>query len=342
MKNVHCAVLTVGGLFDAEDISGPYKIFRAVAQYNPEVSNKLVIGPWVHGGWASTPGDHLGDVNFAAKNSDFFNERILLPFFQQYLKDAGDAKLPTAYVFETGANVWRKYDVWPPKNAQPRNLYLQANGKLSFTPPDQTSNAFDEYVSDPSHPVPFFNGPATDIPQTYMDADQRFAATRSDVLVYQSEPLKEDITISGEVAPHLWVSTSGTDSDFDIKLIDVYPMDYPNPEPNPKDVEMGGYQQLVRGEPFRGKFRDSFEKPEPFVPNQPAAINFSLPDVNHTFRRGHRIMIQIQSSWFPLTDRNPQKFVSIPEATEPDFQKATERIYRSKENASAIVLPIVK
>jgi uncharacterized protein len=342
MKNVHCAVLTVGGWFDAEDVVGPGKIFRAVAHSNPDTSSQLVIGPWVHGGWAFTDGDHLGDVTFAAKNSDFYNDHILLPFFRQHLKDAEDAKLPTAYMFETGTNVWRKYPSWPPKNTESRTLYFHESGQLSFDPPGETKSAFDEYVSDPNHPVPFVELHSTDVPQVYMDADQRFAAKRPDVLVYQTQPLEEAITVSGPASPRLWVSTSGTDSDFVVKFIDVYPMDYPNPDPNPKDVEMGGYQQLVRGEPFRGKFRNSFEKPEPFVPGQPTSLNFSLPDINHTFLRGHRIMVQIQSSWFPLTDRNPQKFVNIPDATEGDFQKATERLYHSKQNTSAIVLPVLK
>jgi putative CocE/NonD family hydrolase len=342
MKNVRCAVLTVGGWFDAEDLVGPRKIFHSIAQFNPATSNKLVLGPWVHGGWASTEGDHLGDVNFAANNSDFYNEKILLPFFREHLKDGGDAKLPTAYAFETGTNVWRRYDTWPPKDTQPRTLYLRADGRLLSEAPTETTNAFDEYVSDPNHPVPFVNFPTTDVPQTYMDADQRFAAKRPDVLVYQSDPLENDITVSGPVSPHLWVSTSGTDSDFIVKLIDVYPMDFRNPDPNPREVEMGGYQQLVRGEPFRGKFRNSFEKPEPFTPNQPTALNFSLPDINHSFRRGHRIMIQIQSTWFPLVDRDPQKFINIPDAMESDFIKATERVYRSKENPTSIVLPVLQ
>jgi putative CocE/NonD family hydrolase len=342
MKNVHCAVLTVGGWFDAEDLVGPRKIFHSVAQFNPETSNKIVLGPWVHGGWASTEGDHLGDVTFASKNSDFYNEKILLPFFREHLKDAADAKLPTAYTFETGSNVWRRYDTWPPKNTKPRTLYLRANGRLLSDAPSETANAFDEYVSDPNHPVPFVNIPATDVPQTYMDADQRFAAKRPDVLVYQTDPLEEDITVSGPVSPRLWVSTSGTDSDFVVKLIDLYPMDFRNPDPNPREVEMGGYQQLVRGEPFRGKFRNSFEKPEPFIPNQPTALNFSLPDINHSFRRGHRIMIQIQSTWFPLIDRNPQKFVNIPDAAASDFVKSTQRVHRSKENPTSIVLPVLR
>lgn len=341
MKNVRCAVLTVGGWFDAEDLVGPGRLFHSLARLSPGIQNKLVYGPWVHGGWAATEGDHLGDVNFAAKNSAFFNENILLPFFREHLKDAGDAKLPTAYMFETGTNVWRRYDSWPPKNAGSRTLYLQANGRLSFDPPIETQNAADEYVSDPSHPVPFVNFPATEVPQTYMDADQRFAAKRADVLVYQTPPLDENITVSGAVSPRLWVSSSGTDSDFVVKLIDVYPMNFPNPEPNPKEVEMGGYQQLVRGEPFRAKFRDGFEKSEPLIPNQPTALNFSLPDVNHTFQRGHRIMIQIQSTWFPLADRNPQKFINIPDATSSDFQSATERVFRARENPSSIVLPVL-
>jgi hypothetical protein len=218
---------------------------------------------------------------------------------------------------------------------------LRSGGRLATEAPAESANAFDEYVSDPAHPVPFVNFPTTDIPQIYMDADQRFAAKRPDVLVYHSDPLDEDITVAGPVSPRLWVATSGTDSDFVVKLIDVYPMDAKNPEPNPTDVVMGGYQQLVRGEPFRGKFRNSFEKPEPFEPNQPTAINFALPDINHSFRRGHRIMVQIQSTWFPLTDRNPQKFINIPDATESDFVKATERIYRSKENPTSIVLPVL-
>jgi hypothetical protein len=346
IKNVHCAVMNVGGWFDAEDLVGPRRVFNAISAMNPGTPDKLVIGPWVHGGWAGTDGDKLGDVDFASKTSDFYNSHILLPFFRQYLKDAPDPNLPTAYIFETGTNVWRKYDSWPPKNTETRTLYLHEGGKLSFDAPDpskdDSNSLYDEYISDPNHPVPFINSISTNVPREYMDADQRFLTRRGDVLVYQSEPLKEDLTVAGPVSPHLWVSTSGTDSDFDVKVIDVYPMDYPNPNPNPKDVEMGGYQQLVRGEPFRGKFRNSFEKPEPFIPNQPTALNFALPDINHTFRHGHRIMIQIHSSWFPLVDRNPQKFIKILAATPTDFQKATERIYHSKQNPSTIALPVLK
>jgi uncharacterized protein len=341
MKNVHCAVMTVGGLFDAEDLQGPYKIFHSVAAMSPDTPNRIVEGPWVHGGWAFTKGDHLGPVDFAGNHSAYFNDQVLLPFFQQYLKDAGDAKLPTALVFETGTNVWRRYDSWPPKNTRPKTLYFHGGGKLSFESANEKAG-YDEYVSDPNHPIPFVETQSTNVPQTYMDADQRFAAKRPDVQVYQTDPLEEDVTVAGSVSPKLWVSSSGTDSDFVVKLIDVYPMSFRDPDPNPKEVHMGGYQQMVRGEPFRAKFRNSFEKPEPLEPNKPAAINFELPSINHTFRRGHRIMVQIQSTWFPLVDRNPQKFVNIPDAKPEDFQKATQRIYRGGDHASAIVLPELK
>jgi uncharacterized protein len=340
LHNVKCAVMTVGGLFDAEDLVGPYRVFRAVAQMDPGTPNMLVEGPWNHGGWASREGNHLGDINFARNNSEYFNDEVLLPFFQQYLKDAPDAKLPKALMFETGTNVWRRYDAWPPKNVAPKTLYFAAGGKLSFSAPTG-DGAYDEYVSDPNRPVPFVETQDLDVPVEYMDADQRFAAKRPDVLVYETEPLDHDITVAGEVLPRLWVSSSGTDSDFDVKLIDLYPLEFPDPQPNPKEVHMGGYQQLVRGEPFRAKFRNSFEKPEALTPNQPAALNFALPDINHTFRRGHRIMVQIQSTWFPLTDRNPQKFMNIPDAKAEDFQKAIERLYRGGVQASSVVLPVL-
>ena len=281
-----------------------------------------------------------------------------LPFFQHYLKGAPDPQLPKAYVFETGTNVWRQYAAWPPKNAEARTLYLHAGGVLSFEPPGEEASEYDEYVSDPSKPVPFMNYVAQDVPQEYMVSDQRFAESRTDVLTYQSEVLKEDVTIAGPLSPRLFVSTSGTDSDFDVKLIDVYPADYPKSrfdatsesddddrarrtDVGPPGFTMGGYEQLVRGEPFRGKFRHSFEKPEAFTPGKVEEISFAMPDVNHTFRRGHRIMVQIQSSWFPLTDRNPQAFLNIPDAKPSDFVKATERVYHGRGQASGIVANVL-
>jgi uncharacterized protein len=350
MKNIHCPVLTVGGWFDAEDLAGPFKTYTAVKQYNPGGFSGLVEGPWVHGGWSHFDGNHLGSVNFASNTATFYRSQILFPFFEQYLKGAGDAKLPEAYAFETGTNVWREYPSWPPQKAQTRTLYLRENGGLSFDPPSATPDSYDEYVSDPTNPVPFIGYTATGVPQEYMVADQRFAATRTDVLVYQTAPLDGDITIAGPVSPRLFVSTTGTDSDFVVKFIDVYPPDFPEGAPpaegQPNDVpppgiKMGGYQQLVRGEPMRGKFRNSFEKPEPFTPGKIEQVYFSMPDINHTFRRGHRIMVQIQSSWFPLVDRNPQRFLNIPDAKPDDFEKATERIYRGSGKSSGILVPVL-
>jgi putative CocE/NonD family hydrolase len=356
MKNIHCAVLTVGGWFDAEDLQGPFATFHAIDKNNSSISNMLVVGPWVHGGWYRYDGNHLGRVDFASNTGDYYRKNILFPFFEQYLKGNGDAQLPKAYVFETGTNVWRQYSAWPPKNAEAKTLYFRANGGLSFDPPTAESPAFDEYVSDPAKPVPFVNYEDEEVPQEYMLSDQRFASSRTDVVVYQTPVLQEDVTIAGPLNPHLFVSTTGTDSDFDVKLIDVYPPDYPDSkldEPRPEDrrsrsdvpppaFTMGGYQQLVRGEPFRGKFRHSFEKPEPFAPGKVEEINFAIQDVNHTFRRGHRIMVQVQSSWFPLTDRNPQTFVDIPNAKPSDFVKATQRVYHSKEQASGIGMGVIR
>jgi putative CocE/NonD family hydrolase len=352
-KNIRCAVLTVGGWFDAEDLQGPFSLYHAIEKDNPGIFNALVVGPWVHGGWFRYDGHSLGRVSFGANTGDYYRRNILFPFFEQYLKGSVDAKLPQAYVFETGSNVWRQYASWPPKSAARKTLYFHANGVLSFEAPGAESSAYDEYVSDPSKPVPFVNYVAESVPQEYMVSDQRFAASRTDVLTYTSGVLQEDITIAGPLNPHLFVSTSGTDSDWDVKLIDVYPADYPQSkfdEPRPEErnrprtdvgppvFTMGEYQQLVRGEPFRGKFRHSFEKPEPFTPGKVEEVAFSMQDVNHTFRRGHRIMVQVQSSWFPLTDRNPQTFMNIADAKPSDFVKATQRVYRSQAQASGIAV----
>jgi uncharacterized protein len=342
MKNIKCAVMVVGGWFDAEDLSGPFKTFHSIDQNNPGVSNSLVVGPWVHGGWALTDGDHLGDVQFAAKTSEFFRTNIQLPFFEYYLKGKG-AAIPKAYVFETGTNVWRKYDAWPPLQTKMRTLYFHAEGKLSFEPPTEREG-YDEYVSDPWHPVPFVEYMSTSVPQRYMVDDQRFASRRPDVLVYESEPLDEDLTIAGPVSPKLKVASTATDSDFVVKLIDVYPGDYPDSEGTnttkrvlgPPAIRMGGYQQLLRGEPMRAKFRNSWEKPESLTPGKPTSLDFSMPDVYHTFRRGHRIMVQVQSSWFPLVDRNPQTFTEIPYAKPGDFRKAVEKVFRNQELPSGI------
>ena len=351
MKNIHCAVLTVGGWFDAEDLAGPVRTFHAIDKYNPGIFNALVEGPWVHGGWSRYDGRRLGYVDFASNTGDYFREQIQFPFFEAFLKGNGETKLPKAYVFETGTNVWRQYDAWPPKTAAAKTLYLNDSGRLTFDPPGATNEVYDQYVSDAAKPVPFIAYPALAVPQEYMVSDQRFAATRTDVLVYRTEPLQQDITLAGPVSPKLFVSTSGTDSDWVVKLIDVYPETYPEAEAERtegprKDVgppveKMAGYEQLVRGEPMRGKFRKSFEKPEPFVPGTMEVVSFEMPDINHTFRRGHRIMVQVQSSWFPLADLNPQTFVDIPTAKASDFKSATERVYRSHSAPSGIEVLVV-
>ncbi len=345
MKNVKCAVLVVGGWFDAEDLQGPYRTFEAIGKFNPQTPITLVEGPWVHGGWSRSDGDHLGDVTFDSKTGDYFRAHIQFPFFEHYLKGKGEA-LPKAIAFETGTNVWRRSDAWPPKAAAAKTLYFHADGKLSFDPPTEAESK-DEYLSDPDHPVPFVGYTTDTVPQRYMVDDQRFAHYRPDVLTYETEPLTEDVTIAGPIAPHLKVASSGTDSDFDVKLIDVYPDDYPDDvpgkggEPNKRilgmpPVHMGGYEQLLRGEPFRAKFRNSMEKPEPLTPGKMTAIDFTMPDLYHTFRRGHRIMVQVESSWFPLTDRNPQTFLDIPYAKPEDFKKATEQVFHQKDAASGV------
>ena len=353
MKNVTANVMTVGGWFDAEDLSGPFKTFHAIDRLNPPVAggpaNTLVVGPWVHGGWAAQDGDRLGDVGFNSKTGVFFRKEIQFPFFEMYLKDKKGKALPKAYVFETGSNVWRKYDAWPPKQAVAKTLYFRAGGGLSFEAPKEPAGV-DSYVSDPARPVPFVSYTTNTVPPRYMDDDQRFAGRRPDVLVYETEPLTEDVTIAGPVKPMLKIASTGTDSDFVVKLIDVYPNDYPNPpaadagkrNPGATPLPMGGYQQLVRGEPMRAKFRDSWEKPTALVPGKVTAVNAEMPDVNHTFRAGHRIMVQVQSSWFPLADRNPQTFTDIPHARPEQFVKATESVYRSAAEASGVgvlVLP---
>jgi uncharacterized protein len=315
LKKIPVAVLSVGGWFDAEDLQGTLRIYNALEKENPDSFNVLVMGPWSHGGWASSNGNALGGIDFGSNTSRFYRQNMELPFFNFYLKGKGEFHQPEAYVFETGSNQWRTYDHWPPKNERVESLYLEPNGSLSFTPPAGTnSDTYDEYVSDPAKPVPYIDGFAIGMTREYMDDDQRFVATRPDVLVYRTDVLTEDVTVAGPVGVNLVVSTSGTDSDFVVKLIDVSP---------------DGYQMLIRGEPFRAKYRNSFSRPEPMRPGQPTKIDYEMPDINHNFLKGHRLMVQVQSTWFPLMDRNPQKFVDIYNATESDFQKATERVYHS-------------
>jgi putative CocE/NonD family hydrolase len=340
LDDVRPAMLTVGGWFDAEDLYGPLYVYKTIEENNPGIENRLVMGPWSHGGWGRSTGEKLWDIHFGDSTSYYYRENIELPFFQYYLKGMGELNIAEATVFETGSNQWQTYDQWPPENLSEEKLYLHPQGRLSFTPPEISGVVYDEYISDPARPVPFISGVYNYMPTEYMVADQRFASKRPDVLIYQSEILEESITISGPVFANMSVSTSGTDSDWIVKLIDVYPEEYPDYEPNPRDVRMGGYQMMVRGEVLRGKFRNSYENPEPFVPDEITNIRFDIRDVNHCFLKGHRIMVQVQSSWFPLVDRNPQIFTDIYWANDEDFEKATQRIYLSQENPSYLELKV--
>jgi hypothetical protein len=348
LKGIKPALLTVGGWFDAEDLFGALETYKAIERQNPGIANRLVMGPWSHGAWSRATGEALGAVRFEQKTSAFFQERIELPFFLRYLKRGTD-ELPEAYVFETGRNEWHALDAWPPRDARPRSFHLAAGGRLAEEAPREAAEAYDEYVSDPAKPVPFIEGIAIGMQREYMVADQRFAARRPDVLAYESEPLNDELRAAGPITASLSVSTSGTDADWVVKLIDVYPDDYPlQPDEQqvaghdaPRHSRLGGFQQLVRGEPFRGKFRKSFERPEPFVPGEVAKVEFALPDVFHAFRRGHRIMVQVQSSWFPLVNRNPQTFVNINEAGPEAYRKATQRVWRSRDRPSLVQLSVL-
>jgi putative CocE/NonD family hydrolase len=341
LRDVTPAVLTVGGWYDAEDLVGPLRIHRALETQSPATHSRIVMGPWAHGGWARGDGDRLGALAFGSKTGADYRERFERPFFEHYLRDAPLPDAPEAAMFVTGENAWRTLPAWPPADATPRTFYLNAGGALTEARPAAGSDgAFDEYVSDPNAPVPYVPKPGTGMRRDYMTEDQRFAATRPDVLVYQTAPLDADVTVAGPIHVSLTVSTTGTDADFVVKVIDVYPDDATAPA-GASGAPLSGFQQLVRGEPFRGKFRESFEKPVPFTPGQAAAIAFDLPDVAHTFKRGHRLMVHVQSSWFPLIDRNPQVFMDIPSAKAADFRAATQRVWRSADRPSSIRIPVL-
>ncbi len=341
LKNINPAVLTVGGWFDAEDLYGPLYTYGAIEKQNPSaISNRIVMGPWSHSQWNFGKAENMGNVHWGFNTSEHYR-KVELKFFNYYLKGKGDMDLPEATIFITGTNKWRGFDTWPPQNVVEKDLYFQPSGKLSFEQP-VSINSYNEYVSDPMKPVPYTEDVHLRRTTQYMTDDQRFAARRPDVMVYQTDVLTEDITFTGPLYANLFVSTTGTGADYVVKLIDVFPdkmVDYPK---NKKKVPIGGYQMLVRGEVMRGRFRNSFEKPEPFKPNKVTEVSFELQDVAHTFKKGHRIMIQVQNSWFPLVDRNPQKFVDIYHCNEEDFQKATHRIYHDKKYPSNVKVMVLK
>ncbi len=347
VTNIKPAVLVVGGTFDAEDCFGAWSLYKAIEEKNNNTDNRLVMGPWYHGGWGGrSDGSYLGNVRFGKKTSEFYQKNIEIPFFNFYLKLKGTVHgIAEATVFFTGENEWRRLKEWPLKNIEYKDIFIGADGKLSF---EKNSTGHSEYISDPAHPVPYTEDVHLGRTREYMIDDQRFASRRTDVLTFSTGILQEDITLAGPLVADLMVSISTTDADFVVKLIDVFPDTFRYDTP-PLSGEvgrglypMGGYQMLVRGEIMRGKYRNSFAVPEAFIPNKITQVKYTLPDVAHTFKKGHRLMIQIQSSWFPLADRNPQKFVDIYKCEDSDFQKATIRIYHDEKMASRIILPVLK
>jgi putative CocE/NonD family hydrolase len=339
--------LNVAGWWDQEDFYGPVKIYELFEKNDPDHLNYLVAGPWNHGGWARRDGSKLGEISFDSNTSKYFRTQIEAPWFAYWLKDRGARDFPEAMVFQTGSNRWEKYDSWPPRTAQNRNLYLRASGGLSFDPPagapsgpGDAGEAFDSYISDPAHPVPYRHRP---ISPTYpgggwpvwLVEDQRFVDNRPDVLTWETEPLQDDLKIAGDIAAELYCSTTGTDSDWVAKLIDVYP------EFNPDDRALDGYELMIADEILRGRFRESFEHPKAIVPSQVTPYHIDLHTNDHAFLKGHRIMVQVQSTWFPLYDRNPQTFVeNIFKAHASDYQAATQKVFRSKTYPSHVVLPV--
>ena len=336
-------IMHVAGWWDQEDFYGPLKTYEVLEKKDSRNWNYLVVGPWNHGGWGRGDGRMLGRISFDTSTSVTYRQSIQAPWFAYWLKDKGDGRFPEAVTFRTGTNSWQTYTEWPPKKAQQTNLYLRADGRLSCDAAGSSGHGdFDSYTSDPAHPVPYRQrpvealGPGTRWP-FWLTEDQRFVHNRPDVLSWESETLQEDVTVSGDLVAHLFASTSGTDSDWIVKLIDVYPEIYP------PQRSMGGYQLMVANEVFRGRFRKSFVKPEPLTPDKVHEYVIDLHSNDHTFLKGHKIMVQVQSTWFPIIDRNPQKYIdNIFLAKVSDFQSATQRVYRSELCPSHIVLPIIR
>ena len=344
LKNIKAAVLTVGGWYDTEDLYGPLKTYAAIEKQNPSIRNHLVMGPWYHGQWAGDEGRKLGQADFGFATSNWYNQNVLLPFFESHLRGKAIVEPAEATVFETGANRWRQFDQWPPKNAKPTNWYLGENGHFDTVAPPETESS-DSFVSDPKKPVPYTTEITTAWARDYVTEDQRFASWRPDVLVYQSEVLKEPMTIAGPIQASIWVTTTESDADWVVKIIDVMPSAPPengrNRAPSTTPVANGRHE-LVRGAVIRGRFRESFANPKPFEPGKPALVELEVSDILHTFQPGHRVMVHVQSSWFPFIDRNPQKYVpNIFEAKEGDFVKATHSVLRSRKHPSMLKLPIL-
>lgn len=346
-KNIKPAMLTVGGLFDAEDCYGAWNLYKAIEQQSPATNNKIVMGPWFHGGWSKGDGSFLGNVRFGSKTSEYFQNNIEIPFFNYHLKGKGNIdKLAEASIFFTGENAWRSLSAWPPKEMTPTPIYFNDNASLSFNK-SNSLNSSTSYVSDPLKPVPYTEDVLEGRTREYMTDDQRFASRRTDVITFKTAVLENDLTLAGTLTADLKVAISTTDVDFVVKVIDVFPdgfvydtLTYTSDKDN--DYLMDGYEMLVRGEIMRGRFRNSFEKPEAFEPNKVTTVKFELPDVAHTFKKGHRLMIQVQSTWFPLADRNPQQFVDIYHCDDKDFVKSEIKLFHDANNASSLILPVLK
>ncbi len=334
-------ILHVGGYWDQENMNGPEALYAKMEKYDTKNNNYIVLGPWCHGQWSDSIASHLGDYKMERNTADDFRE-IQKKWFDYWLKGKGDGKFPEAQCFQTGSNVWKSYSSWPDKSAKPTRLYLADNKKVSFKKPESGANGFDSYVSDPANPIAYRERP---IEFTYSDSsdwetwlveDQRSVDHRPDVVSYKSDTLDEDITVTGDIVAHLFASISGSDADWVVKLIDVYP-DYYR-----KNLNMSQYELMIAGDIFRGRFRNSFSTPVPTTPGKVEEYKIGLHQVNHVFKKGHRIMVQIQSSWFPVFDMNPQTYVlNIFLATEKDFIKSTQHIYHNKQYATYIELPVV-
>lgn len=335
VNNVKPAVMIVGGTFDAEDTYGAFETYKQIEKRNKVNNNILVIGPWFHGGWVRSTGESFGDIRFGEKTSTYYQEKFELPFFDYYLKGKGDFNPQEANIYFTGANQWKTFDQWPPKEAETKTFYFHQNQKLSTTPP-QIDLGYTEYVSDPNKPVPFQEGIISERTREYMIADQRFVANRPDVLVFETAELQEDLTLAGAITADLKFSMSGTDADFIVKVIDVYPDTSAATSPVSEKVLMKGYQMLIRGEVIRGRFREGFDKEKAFKPNEVTTVKLTLPDVSHIIKKGHKLMIQIQHTWFPLVDRNPNQMIDIFKAKESDYIKNIHRLYFDKQNASSV------
>jgi uncharacterized protein len=347
IRDVKVPTLNVAGWWDQEDFYGPMRIYDTIEQFDAGKNlSYVVVGPWNHGGWNAAQGQTLGAIDFGSATSKYFREQVQAPWFAYWLKDKGQLSQPEALTFEGGSNQWRKWSAWPPKqDTVDRNLYFHAGGRLSFDAPAAADgDGFDSYVSDPAHPVPYRQRPiqATYFPagsgwSTWLVEDQRFVTDRDDVLSWETEPLDADVAVAGEIVASLFASTTGTDSDWVVKLIDVYPEDLP------ANWKLAGWQLMVSNEVFRGRYLKGFDHPTPLVAGQVTPVRFSLHTQNYCFRKGHRIMVQVQSSWFPVIDRNPQTFVpNIFEARESDYRAATQRIYRSAAHPSYVIVPVVK